>query len=168
MAEEMRVHAGGVGAGLRCQAAEDEEGSRARQRAALGVEEELGPMPLVQEGPAAGEIPPHGLDALASERDDPLLVSLAEAAHDAVVKIDPPTVEPHGLAHPEPGSVEELDERPVAECAWGRPVRGLDEAFDLTGRQRAGETRAAARKVELGRRVVVPSPEEDEVVVEGS
>ncbi len=80
---------------LRGQAPEDEEGAGPGQRAALRVEEKLRAVPAIQEGPSPGEVAAHGLDAFASERDDPLLVPLAEAPNDAVVQVDPAAVEPH-------------------------------------------------------------------------
>ena len=168
MAEEVRVHACRIETRFRGQAPEDEEGAGPGQRAALRVEEKLRAVPAVEERPAPGEVAAHSLDAFSSKRDDPLLVSLAEAPHDAVVQVDPAPVEPDRLADPEPGSVEELDERPVAEGPWSRPVRRLDQTLDLAGRERAGEAIAAPREVELGRRIVLSAAEEDEVVVEGA
>jgi hypothetical protein len=168
MAEKMGVHTCRIETRFRGEATEDEEGAGPGQGAALRVEEKLRAVPAIEERPAPGEVSAHGLDAFASERDDPLLVSLAEAPHDAVVQVDPAAVEPDGLADPEPGSVEELDEGPVAECPRSRPISRLDQALDLAGRERAGEARAAPREVELGRRVVLSAAEEDEVVVEGA
>src|SRR4029079_7550330 len=105
----------------------------------LRVQEELRAVPAVEERPAPGEIAAHGLYAFASERDDPLLVTLAEAPNNAVVQVDPAAVEPHRLADPEPGPVEELDEGAVAEHPWRRAVGRLDEALDLARRGRPGE-----------------------------
>jgi hypothetical protein len=168
MAEEVGMHPCRIETRFRGQAPEDEEGAGTGQPAALRVEEELRAVPAIEERPAPGEVAAHGLDAFASERDDPLLVSLAEAPNDAVVQVDPAAVEPHRLADPEPGSVEELDQGAVAERSWSRPVRRLDQALDLAGRERAGEARAAPWEVELGGRVVLSAAEEDEVVVEGA
>ena len=127
------MHAGRIEPRLRGQTPEDEEGASPGQRAALRVEEKLRAVPAIQERPSPGEVPAHGLDAFAPERDDPLLVPLAEAPNDAVVQVDAASVQSHGLADPEPGSVEELDEGPVAERPWSRPVRRLDQALDLAG-----------------------------------
>ena len=99
VAQEVRVHAGGVEPRLGGQAAEDEERSRPGERASLGVEEELGPMPAVEEGAASRQVSPHRLDSLAPERDDALLVPLAQAAYEPVLEIDATAVEPDGLAH---------------------------------------------------------------------
>ena len=114
MAQQMGMHAGGIEARLRGQAAQYEERAGSCQRAALCIEEELWTVPTVEERPAASEVSAYRLDALAAERDDPLLVSLAEAAHDAVVQVDPAAVEADGLAHAEARAVEELDEGAVA------------------------------------------------------
>src|ERR1044071_434791 len=53
MTEEMRVHALRIEARLLGQSAEDQEGAGARQRAALRVEEQLGPVPPVEVRPPA-------------------------------------------------------------------------------------------------------------------
>ncbi len=53
VSEQMRVHARGVEAGLLRSALEDEERTRARERAALCVEEELRAMATVEMRPAA-------------------------------------------------------------------------------------------------------------------
>jgi len=168
MAQQMGVDARRIEARLGGQAAQDEKRAGPCERAALRVEEELRPVPPVQERPAAGKVSAHGLDALAPERHDALLVSLAEAANNPVVEVDPAAVEAHGLAHPEPGSVEELDERAVSERARGRSVRGLDEPLDFPGGEGAGQARASAREIEVCGRVVLAPAEEDEVVVEGA
>jgi hypothetical protein len=126
MAQQMGMHAGGIEARLRGQAAQDEERAGSCQRAALCIEEELWTVPTVEERPAAGEVSAYRLDALAAERDDPLLVSLAEAAHDPVVEVDAAAVQPHSLADAQPGPVEEFDERTVAEGARRRAVRRLN------------------------------------------
>jgi len=168
VAEEVGMHPCGIQTRFRCQAPEDEEGAGPGQRAALRVEEELRAVPAIEERPAPGEVAAHGLYAFASERDDPLLVTLAEAANNAVVQVDPAAVEPHRLADAEPGPVKELDEGAVAEHPRSRAVGRLDEALDLAGRERAGEARAAPREVELGGGVVLSAAEKDEVVVEGA
>ena len=166
MAEQVRMHARRIESGLCGQPAKDEKRAGPGQSTPLRVEEKLRAMPAVQERPSSREVAAHGLDSFASKRHDPLLVTLAEAPYDAVLQVDPAAVEPHCLAHPEPGAVEELDESPIPERAGRRPVRGLDQALNLAGRKRAGEPRAAPREVELRRRVVLSTSEKDEVVVE--
>src|SRR6187551_635967 len=85
--QEVRVHALRLEPGLDGEAAQDEEGARAGERAALGVQEEVGPVALVEIRPPAGEVAAHGLDRLAAERDDPLLVALADAADEPLVEV---------------------------------------------------------------------------------
>jgi len=98
VAQEVGMHTGRIETGPLGQAAQDEEGARAGQAAALCVEEELRPVPAVEKGATAGEVAPDGLDALTAERDDPLLVTLAEAANGPVLEVDPTPVEADGLA----------------------------------------------------------------------
>ena len=62
--------------------AQDQERARARQRAALRVQEELGPVAPVEVRPAAGEVAAQRLDRLPPDRDDPLLAALADHAHE--------------------------------------------------------------------------------------
>ena len=57
VAEEVRMHALGVEPGLFGQFAENQKGARPRQRAAPGVQKQLGPVADVQERPAACEVP---------------------------------------------------------------------------------------------------------------
>src|SRR5919199_5031184 len=56
VAQQVRMDPRGVEAGLRGETAEDEEGARTRQRAAAGVEEELGPVPRVEIWTASGDV----------------------------------------------------------------------------------------------------------------
>src|SRR5581483_1360520 len=107
----------GLEPGLSCQAAEDEEDAGAGERAAVGVEEELGPVAPVEVRAAAGEVAAEGFDGLAPDRDDALLVPLAEAAHEPVLEVDRLAVEPDSLAHAQAGAIEELGESAVAERA---------------------------------------------------
>src|SRR3954452_6935242 len=136
MAEQVRVDAARLQSGLLGKPAQDEECARSRQRTALRIEEELGPVPLVEIRPPAREIPPQRLDRLAPDRHDALLRALAGAADDALLEVDTVLRQSDGLAHAEPGAVEELDERPVAQGARRGSCCGLDEALRLTGRER--------------------------------
>ena len=151
VAQQVRMDPAGLEPGRCREPAEDQEGARASERAALGVQEQLRPVPAVEERPAAGEVAPERLDGLAADRDDPLLAALAEDADDAVVEVDAALAEPDRLRDPQTGTVEELDERPVSERARRRPGGGLDQPLDLARRERArqppvrrGSTTAAA------------------------
>src|SRR5215211_4260337 len=121
VAEQVRVHARGVEAGLLSAALQDEESARARERSALRVEEQLRPVAPVEVRPPAREVAPDRLDGLASDRNDPFLVSLAEAADEALVERDRRPLERDGLGHAKAGAVEELHERAVAQVARLRP-----------------------------------------------
>ena len=99
--QQVRMDARGVEARLGGEAPQDQERAGARQRAALRVQEELGPVARVEVRAAAGEVAPERLDGRASERDDALLVALAGDADEAVVEVDPRLVEPDRLGDAE-------------------------------------------------------------------
>src|SRR5262245_60647289 len=117
--------------GLLREPAQDEERAGPRQRAALGVEEELGHVSPVQERPAAAEVAAERIGGVTAERDDPFLAALADRAHEPLLEVDASALEPDCLAHSEPGAVEQLDEGPVAQVARSCPRRGLDQALGL-------------------------------------
>ena len=143
-----------VEAGLGGEAPQDQERSGAGERAALRVQEELGPVARVEVRAAAGEVAPQRLDGRASERDDALLVALAGDADEAVVEVDARLVEADRLGDAEAGAVEQLDQRPVAQRARRRAGRGLDQPLDLAGRQRARQGARPPRQRQRRRRVV--------------
>ena len=64
VAEQVRVHALRLEAGLRGQPAQDQERAGARERAALRVQEELGPVAAVEVRAAAREVAPQRLGRL--------------------------------------------------------------------------------------------------------
>ena len=154
--------------GLLGESAEDQERAGAGEPAALCVEEELRAMARVEERAAAREIPAQGRDRLASDRHDALLRALADAADEPRVEVDARLVQPDRLTHAEPGAVEELDQRAVAQRARCRPRRGFDEALRLAGRQRARQRPSPARQLELGGGVVGTDAEERLVAEEGA
>src|SRR5579864_3006501 len=99
VAEEVGVDALRLEPGRGRQPAEDEERARTGERAALRVQEELGPVAPVEVRPPAGEVAAEGLDRLAADRDDALLRALAEAADEPAVEVDRRLVEAERLAH---------------------------------------------------------------------
>ena len=107
-------------AGLRREAPQDQERAGAGEAAAAGVQEQLGPVPPVEERPAAALVAADGLGGRPADRDDPLLAALADAADEPVLEVDAGALEPDRLADAQAGAVEELDERAVAEVARGR------------------------------------------------
>src|SRR5205823_2910138 len=99
MSQEVRMDALRLEARLPGQAAENEEGPGAGQRAAAGIQEELGAVARVEVGPAAGEVPAEGVDGLAADRDDALLGAFADAADDPLLEIDARLVEADRFAN---------------------------------------------------------------------
>src|SRR3954447_2735847 len=98
MPEEVRVDAVRFEPGPLGDPAQDQERARAGQRPALGVQEQLRAMAPVEVGAAAGEVAAERLGGGATDRDDPLLVALADAADDSLVEVDPRPLEPDRLA----------------------------------------------------------------------
>ena len=90
-------------------------------------------MAAVEVRASAGEVAAQRLRGLASDRHDPFLVALADAAHEAIVQRDAALLEPDGLGDAQAGAVEKLDERTVAEVARLRAGGGLDQALGLAG-----------------------------------
>src|SRR5215475_15816149 len=84
VAQQMRVDALGLEPGLAGQATQDEEDAGAGERAAVRIEEELRPVVPVEVRATAREVTAKSIGGLPSDRDDPLLVSLAEAANEPV------------------------------------------------------------------------------------
>jgi hypothetical protein len=111
--EQVGVDPLGLETRLGGQPTQDEEGAGAGQRATLCVEEELRAVAPVEVRPPAGEVAADRFRGLAADRDDPLLVSLAHAAHEAVVERDPAFLERYGFGDAQTGSVQELDEGAV-------------------------------------------------------
>src|ERR671932_182686 len=88
---------------------------------------ELGRVPPVEERPPAGEVAAQRLGGLPADRDDPLLVALAEAAHEPVLQVDAAALQRDRLRDAQAGAVQELDERAVAKVARLRAGCRLDE-----------------------------------------
>src|SRR5579884_462121 len=144
----MRMHAPGLESGLLREPAQDQECARASERAALSIEEELGPVPLVEVRPAAREVPPERVHPGSADRDDPLLPALADAADEALVEVDAGPVEPHRLADPKARAVQELGERAVAERARRHAVRRVDQPLGLARGERPRKLPPPARQLE--------------------
>src|ERR687888_261492 len=132
----------------------------------VGVQ--LGPVPAVEEGAPAREVAAQRLGGLPSDRDDPLLVALAEAADEPVLEVDAAALERDRFRDAQAGAVEELDEGAVAEVARLRARGGLDEPLGLGGRERAREPPRAPGQVELGGGIVRAHAEERLVTEEGA
>ena len=137
----MRVDALRLEPGFRREAPQDQERAGAGEAASAGVQEQLGPVPPVEERPAAALVAADRLGGRPSDRDDALLAALADAADEAVLEVDPGALEPDRLADAQAGAVEQLDERAIAEVARGDAGGRLDQALGLGRRERAGSVR---------------------------
>ena len=154
--------------GVRGEPAQDQERAGAGQRAALRVQEELGPVAPVEVRPAAREVAAERLDRLAADRDDPLLAALADDAHEPVVEVDAALLEPDRLGDAQAGAVEQLDERAVAERARRDAVRGVDQPLGLARRERPRQLARPPRQLDRGGRVVGARADQLQVAEEGA
>src|SRR4051812_2712111 len=76
--QQVGMDALGLEAGPGRERTQDQESPRARQGPAAGVEEELRPVTPVEVGTSAREVSAQRLGSLPADRDDPLLVALAD------------------------------------------------------------------------------------------
>ena len=97
----------------------------------MGVEEELRAVAAVEERTAPGQIAAQRVDGLPADRDDALLRALADAADEPPLEVDGGAVEADRLADAQARSIEQLDEGAVAQRAWRRAGRRLDETLGL-------------------------------------
>jgi hypothetical protein len=132
--EQMRMDTLRIEARGSRQPPQDQERAGPGERPALRVQEELGAVAAVEERPAAREVAAQCLGRLAADRHDPLLAALADDAHEPVVEVDAALLEADGLRDPEPGTVEQLDEGPVAEGSGRDAARGVDQPLRHPGR----------------------------------
>ena len=88
-----------------------------------------------------------------AERDEPLLRALPEDAHHAHVEAHLARLQPHELRDPQPGRVEELEHRAVAQAERCGDVRRIEKLFDIGLGERLRKARRALRRLELQRRV---------------
>ena len=87
-----------------------------------------------------------------ADRDEALLVALADDAHERPVERQVLAIEADGLAHPQAGRVEQLEQRPVAHATLGG---SLQQALHLADIERVGQAPALAGQVQVGRDVDV-------------
>ena len=87
VAEEVRMDPPGLETGSLGQPAQDQERARARERAAPGVEEELGAVPRVEVRAPARQVAPERIRRLSPDRDETLLRPLAEGPNDAFLEM---------------------------------------------------------------------------------
>ena len=98
--QEMWVDASGLQAGALGESPQDQKRARPGERATLRVEEQLGPVAIVDEGPAVGEVTPQRVGRVAPEGHDAFLAALAGAADQAPLQVDVGLAEPDRLADP--------------------------------------------------------------------
>src|SRR5436190_9860539 len=96
--EQVRVDALRIEAGLLRQPAQDEERTGAGQPAALGVQEQLRPVPAVEVRASACEVAAERLGRRAADGDEALLRALAGRADDPLLEVDVGLAEPDRLA----------------------------------------------------------------------
>ncbi len=118
-------------------------------------------MTAVEVRAAQREVAAHGLGRGTAERHDPLLVALAEHAHDARVEVDGRLLQPERLRHAQPGAVEQLHQRAIAHRPRLRAVRRLDQPLGLGRGQGAGQRSRPPRRLQGGGRVLVAVAEQD-------
>ena len=123
VAQEVRMHAAGLEARAVGELAQDEKGAGAGQRAAAGVEEEIGPVAPVEMRATERHVAAERLGRRPAERDEPLLVALPDDAHDPGLEVDRRLAQADGLGDPQPRAVEELDEGAVAQRTRRRSPR---------------------------------------------
>lgn len=143
VAKKVRVDATGLEPGPIGELPQDEEDPSARKRPAADIQEELGPVTTIQVRPAEREVSTHRFCSRAPERYEALLVALAEHADDALLERDATLLESDRLGHTQPGSVEKLDQRPIAQRSRAGAGGRVDEALGLGRRERAGESTRA-------------------------
>ena len=168
VAEQMRVHAVRLETRGGRQLPEDQERSGTGQRSAVRIQEELRSVATIEVRPASPEVAAKRVGRLAPDRDNAFLPALALTADQPLLQIDAAALEPDRLAHAEAGAVEQLDKRTVAQLAWLRTNRGLDQTGGFPDGQGSRQAAGAARQVELGRRIVGSDTEENEVAKEGA
>ncbi len=143
VAQKVGVNASRLEAGPLCQAAQDEKGAGTSERAAAGVQEELGSVPAVEMGPTEREVTPGGLGSRTTEWDETLLAALSVHPHDPLLDVHSVLLEAHGLRDPQARAIQELDERAVAEGARRGSGRCVDEPLGLCRRQSSREPSSA-------------------------
>ena len=166
--EQVGVDARRVEARLLGDAPQDQERACASERPAARVQEHLGAVAGVEVGPAAREVAAERLGGGPPDRHDAFLVSLADDSHGTVLEVDAAADEADRLGHAQPGAVEELDERLVAERARRRAGGRVDQAFGLAGREGLREGLRPPRQRHARRRVVGADAEELQVAEEAT
>ena len=115
---------------------------------------------------SAFHIPRDPFRRLLAERHQALLRALAHRAHHASVEVHFEGLQRHQLGHAQPGGVEQLEHRAVAQAHGRGRVRRGEQRFDVRLRQRFREARRALGRIELERRIDLDAPLAQAVLVE--
>jgi len=111
-------------------AQEPTHGARLESPSADGQEHRFG-CAADQTGSALPQVASQMVCGLLAERENAVLAALAVNVHDLALEVDVAEVEHHGLGAAQPGRVEELEERAVAQRE-GRPsLDSLEQLLDL-------------------------------------
>ncbi len=149
--------------------AEDVVQSLPGQRRAPRVQQQLVAAAAAQEraAPVPG-VPPHGVRGRRPERDDALLVALAEAAHEAALEVDVGLAQPDELRGAQAAAVEQLEGGQVAlpQRPGGHDPR--QHALDLLDRQHARQVLAPLRRPHAVDGVLLEHALADEEAVEAA
>ena len=165
---------GGGGAGGRARLEAGLRGELRRMRKAparvsgppWALRKSSGRWPAVEVGPAAREVAAQRLDRLPADRDDPLLVPLADAADDAGVEVDAALSRPTASLTRSPAPYRSSTRARSRRSRGPVPFAASTSRSASPGESVRGRRRVAARKVQLGGRVVGSLAEQDEVAEE--
>jgi hypothetical protein len=100
------------------------------------------------------------------ERHDPLLATLAEHTDDAIAQVDVIDPQAHELAQPEPGRIEQLEDRSIAASKWVGRIGHVEQARDLPFAEVRRQPLFAARRADESGRIAVELPLAAQVAAE--
>src|SRR6185436_16023543 len=103
-----------------------------------------------------------------ADRDDPLLAPLADAGEVLLVQMQIRLAHTDELGDAQPGGIEQLDHRAVADAERRRYVRLRDQRVDLFTRQELRQRRPRAWRPQIVSRVAVEPPVDDQEAVEAA
>ena len=170
--QQVRVDAPGLEPGGLGEPAQDQERARAGERAALGVQEELGPVAAVEVGPAAREVAAERLDRLASDAGRPAPCRPCRCTRTTpVVEVDAVLLEPDRLrdaqarrrraARRAPGRAARAASSPLAasisrSASPAESVRGSCRVRRGSATSAAGLSLARADQLEVAEEACAP------------
>src|SRR5207244_11817460 len=82
---------------------------------------------LRESGTRCRQVLGEGRPGLTPQRNQPLAVALPAADQELSLEVDVSGAETHQLGGPEPGAIEKLEDRPVAEPPWSPRGRPFDD-----------------------------------------